>query len=256
MQGVARVDVLGCPFDVISFDEVLEQVRRAIVRGMPIQIIPGNVDFIIKTRHLPGFAKDMARADLIVADGVPVTWAAKWLGAPLRGRVSGTDLVWRCAEIGRDLSVPIALIGAAPGVTDRTAECMRTAFRRAEIYAVPTPMLLDDEASLAIAKHVRARGAKIIMVALGAPRQERWVQRYLELCGALVGIGIGSAFDIICGDRPRAPAWMADNGLEWLHRMLQEPRRLGHRYLVGNSEFIALLAKEMLIQRIKKQVTE
>jgi N-acetylglucosaminyldiphosphoundecaprenol N-acetyl-beta-D-mannosaminyltransferase len=93
---------------------------------------------------------------------------------------------------------------------------------------------------------IRSVRAGIVLVALGAPRQERWVQANLAACRAEVGIGIGSAFDIICGDQPRAPRWMCDHGLEWLHRMMLDPRRLGRRYLVEDSPFLLHLAVALL----------
>lgn len=90
-------------------------------------------------------------------------------------------------------------------------------------------------------------------MALGAPRQERWVREYLPETGANVGMGIGSAFDIICGDRRRAPRWMQDAGLEWFHRMLQEPRRLGKRYLIDDMRAFGYLARELLRRQIAQR---
>jgi N-acetylglucosaminyldiphosphoundecaprenol N-acetyl-beta-D-mannosaminyltransferase len=102
-----------------------------------------------------------------------------------------------------------------------------------------------------VAQKVRSIDARIILVALGAPKQEYWIQEWLEVCGANVGIGIGSALDIISGDKPRAPKWMRDHGLEWLHRMMLEPRRLGKRYIMDDSPFVALLVMHLLQNRLR-----
>jgi N-acetylglucosaminyldiphosphoundecaprenol N-acetyl-beta-D-mannosaminyltransferase len=160
------------------------------------------------------------------------------LGVPLRGRVNGTDLVWKCAEISAVTGCAVALIGAVPGVAMRAAKKMQERYPEAGIHAIPTPFELGPQENSALVKQIRAVNAKIILVALGAPRQERWLQTHLDDCGANVGIGIGSSFDIICGDLPRAPRWMRENGLEWFHRMLFEPKRLGRRYLIEDSPFI------------------
>jgi N-acetylglucosaminyldiphosphoundecaprenol N-acetyl-beta-D-mannosaminyltransferase len=252
---VERVDILGCPFDAVAFDEVLALVERAILEKRRIQIVPGNVDFVMKARRSRQFQHLLRQMDLVIADGVPVIWAATMLGTPLRRRVSGTDLTWRCGEISAKLEVPVAMIGAAPGVAQRAADRMTAAFPGARIHAVSTPMTLGAAENQELVSCVRQLGAKIVLVALGAPRQEVWVRDHLEACDAFVGIGIGSAFDIISGDQPRAPPWMADNGLEWLHRLLLEPRRLGRRYLLEDSPFMLHLAKELIMRRLQQSAS-
>jgi N-acetylglucosaminyldiphosphoundecaprenol N-acetyl-beta-D-mannosaminyltransferase len=246
------VDVLGCPFHVVSFQDVLDTIERALTAKKRLQIVPGNVDFVMKASRDDAFRQLLHKIDLVVADGVPITWAAMLLGTPLKGRVSGTDLVFRCGEISARLKTPVALVGAAPGVAQRAADRMMEAFPGSMVHAIATPMQLDDAGSSRVVEEVSGLNASILLAALGAPRQERWLHQYLPRSGAIVGIGVGSALDIICGDKPRAPAWMADNGLEWFHRMLQEPRRLGRRYLVEDSGFGLLLAKELLRRRARR----
>ncbi len=241
-----RVDILGCPFDAISSADTVAAIRTAVKAGTRLQVVPGNVDFVMKARRDSLFAAELRRADLVVADGVPIVWAAALLGTPMRGRVSGTDLVWSCAQIARDTGRPIALVGGRPGVSDRAAAALRTRVPGAPLHPIPTPMNLDAAGNTFVVERIRHLGAAIVLVALGAPRQERWVQTYLDASGATVGIGIGSALDIICGDQPRAPRWMRDRGLEWLHRMALDPRRLGRRYLIEDSPFLFHLAAALL----------
>jgi N-acetylglucosaminyldiphosphoundecaprenol N-acetyl-beta-D-mannosaminyltransferase len=245
-----RIDLLGCPFDVISYDETVEQLRLALIRGERLQLVPANVDFVMKAWRDPVFAAELRRADLVVADGVVTVWAASLLGTPLRGRVSGTELVWSCAQLSQQLRCAVGLVGGMPGVAERAAKAMRQEFPRARLHAVPTPHPLDGEASQQVVEHLRSIDAGIVLVALGAPRQERWIQAHLPKCGAGVGIGIGSAFDIISGDRPRAPRLLRDHGLEWFHRMVLEPRRLARRYLVEDSPFLLYLAAEVARRRV------
>jgi N-acetylglucosaminyldiphosphoundecaprenol N-acetyl-beta-D-mannosaminyltransferase len=252
MESIKRVNILGCPFDAISFAETVQCMKRAIFEEKRIQIVPGNVDFVMKAKRDATFARELWRADLVIADGVPIVWAAALLGNPLCGRVSGTELVWRCAEISAELGCAVALIGAKPGVAHHAAQKMRERYPRAILHAIPTPWPLGPAENTELIKKIIAIQAKIVLVALGAPRQERWVQSHLAACMANVGIGIGSAFDIICGDMPRAPRWMQENGLEWLQRLLLEPKRLGKRYLIEDSPFIFHLACTLVRQKVRR----
>lgn len=252
MRGVNRINVLGCPFDAVSFEETVNSIRLAIAKGILLQIVPGSVDFIVKSRRDPNYARVLWRSELVVADGKPIVCLASLLGQPIRGRVSGTDLVWSCVMLSQELTFPIALIGGACDAAKRAASAMLRRFPNALLHSIVTPYPLTREYSKVLAGQVRALGCKLILVALGAPRQERWVLEYLPECGANVGIGIGSAFDIICGDRLRAPLWMQNAGLEWFHRMMLEPRRLGRRYLKEDMRVIGYLAFEML-QRLRRK---
>ena len=246
MIGVRRVDILGCPFDAISFAETVASIRSAVVSNDCLQIVPGSIDFIIKARRDQTFARVLWNSNLVIADGKPIVWLASMLGTPIKRRVSGTDLVWACAQVSQELCCPIALLGGVGDTARRAATKMRTAYPEAQLHAIETPYPLTDKVSEIIAQKVRSLNCRIVLLALGAPRQERWVQRYLHSTGANVAIGIGSAFDIISGDRPRAPRWMQDGGLEWFYRMMQEPRRLGKRYLIEDLRVFWYLASALL----------
>jgi len=253
MKPFKRENIIGCPFDAISFDETVECIRQSVIQEKRIQVVTANIDFVMKARRDSLFAEELTRADLVVADGVPIVWAASLLGTPIRGRVNGTDLVWSCAAVSAETGAAIAMIGGMPGVAGRAADEMRQKYPAASMFVIPTPFPLGAAESAEIVRQVRAVNAKILLVALGAPRQERWVQANLELCQANVGIGIGSAFDIISGDKPRAPGWMKDNGLEWLYRLKQDPQRLAKRYLVEDSPFLIHLLRVVVTNRLRSK---
>lgn len=233
-----RIDVLGCPFDAVTFDEAAERIGQALSSGERLHVCVGNVDMIIKTGQIPDFSAIFHDCGLVICDGVPVTWAAAGLGTPLKGRVSGTDMVWECAALSERLDVGIAMIGAQYDITAKAAETMQARYPGARLMAFPTPYPLTDEANQELLAAVREFGAAMVLVALGAPKQERWIRDHLDASGAHVGIGIGSAFDIISGALPRAPRWMRDTGFEWLYRMFQDPGRLVRRYLVEDLPFV------------------
>ena len=245
-----RVDILGCPFDAISFAETMAFIRETVTSGRRRQFVPGSIDFVMKARRDPVFAQELWSADIVFADGMPIVWAASMLGTPIRGRVPGTDVVWECGEVSQQTGCGIAMIGGNFDLTRQAAEKMREAFPKATLHPLPTPFPLGEKENDELVKQIRALGAGIVLVALGAPRQERWVKKNLEACGANVGIGIGSAFDIISGNKPRAPRWMQDNGLEWFHRMMMEPKRLGKRYLIDDSPFLYHLAIEIVRRKL------
>jgi N-acetylglucosaminyldiphosphoundecaprenol N-acetyl-beta-D-mannosaminyltransferase len=250
-EGLDRppVDVLGSPFHPYTFDEVVALVRAAARDGGRLQVVPGNVDFVMKARRNPAFSKVLGNADLVVADGVPIVWAASLLGTPLRGRVSGTELVEACASISAELDKTVALVGAGPGVAERAAEVMRASHPGARLVYIETPFPMDQAATDAVLEEIARQGCAIVLAALGAPRQEDFAAQALDVAGANVAIGVGSALDIISGDRPRAPQWMCDHGLEWLHRLRQEPRRLGRRYVLEDSPFLFHLSRSLVQRR-------
>jgi len=250
VEGIRRIDVLGCPFDAISFDATLRVVHQAVVERRRCRIVPANVDTAMQVRRGADLARVISGADLVIADGNFIVWAAALLGTPLHGRVSGTELTWQCAAVSAQTGRALALIGAAPGIAARTAQLMRQGFAGAQVHAIATPFPLDAAGSEQVVAQIRSLDAGIVLAALGAPRQERWIETYLEACGASVGIGIGSAFDILSGDKPRAPMWMQRLSLEWFYRMLLEPRRLGRRYLVDDMPFVFALLREVARRRV------
>jgi N-acetylglucosaminyldiphosphoundecaprenol N-acetyl-beta-D-mannosaminyltransferase len=251
-QAIRRVDILGCPFDAISFAETVATIRRAVLARTRLQVVPGSIDFVMKARSNPSLAEELWRSELVVADGKPIVWAAWLLKDAICGRVSGTELVWKCAEISHQIGCTVALVGGMPGVAQRAAAKMLDRYPEATLRAVPAPVPLSPRSSDTLVQGIRATGASIILLALGAPRQEHWIQANLGPSGADVGIGVGSAFDIISGDKPRAPKWMQDSGLEWLHRLRLEPGRLGRRYLIEDSPFLYHLAVETIRRRLQR----
>jgi len=251
MENVRRRNILGCPFDAISFSETVECIEKAVMENRTLQIVPGSIDFVIKAKKNLEFADLLARSDLVIADGVPIVWAAKILREPIKGRVSGTDIVWECARISSKLGFPVALVGGKYELTSRASDMMKKKYPGASLVPIFTPFPLNANDNQEIVKKIRALGAKIVLAAFGAPKQERWIQDNLKASGATVGIGIGSAFDIISGDKPRAPKLLRDHGFEWFWRMIIEPRRLWKRYLVEDAAFIYLIMLESIKRRLR-----
>ena len=245
-----RVDIVGCPVDPVSIREVCDRIRTAVDTGRPLHVVTANVDFVMRARRDDGFRRLLGGADLVVADGVPLTWVAALQGEPLAGRVNGTQLVWECARLSAEAGFLVGLLGAAPGVAEEAAAELRARHPGARLAVIEAPSPLDLE-DPRLSADVGKRAVDVLLVALGAPKQERWLSRWLRASGADVGIGIGGALDLVSGRKPRAPRWMQHVGLEWLHRLLTEPRRLSRRYLVEDVPFVWLAIVSVLRKRFR-----
>ena len=251
MQGLKRINITGCPCDVISLAQTIDNISNTIKTNGQIRVVPLNVDVIMKAKRSKELAENLWASDLVVADGVPVVWGASFLGEPVLGRVNGTDLAWVCARLSAEHDIGVAMIGGQYEVSLRAANVMRDRYAKALLYPFHTPFPLLQKDSQILVSKIKASGAKILLVALGAPRQEQWLQAYLQQTGANVGLAVGGSFDIISGNRRRAPLWMQNYGLEWFHRMLLEPKRLGKRYLLENSLFLWHIAHEVFLRRVE-----
>ena len=172
----------------------------------------------------PEFSRVIEQADLSIPDGVGLLWAARWLGQPLRRRVTGVDSVIRLAELAAEHSAPIFLLGAGPGVAEAAAVQLQRRFPALPIAGCfagsPAPAEAPD-----ILARIERSGAAILLVAFGAPAQDKWIARHRDQLGVRIAIGVGGAFDFISGRVPRAPRIVRQLGLEWLFRLIRQPWR-------------------------------
>jgi N-acetylglucosaminyldiphosphoundecaprenol N-acetyl-beta-D-mannosaminyltransferase len=235
MMGIGAVVLLGTPIDDVTMSEALDRIEAMIATGRTIgrvhQIATVNVDFLVNAAHDPSVLDIMQRTDLAIPDGMGVVWGARLTGVPIRERTSGADLVPALAERAARSGWRLCLFGAAPGVADAAAEMLRDTYVGADVVALAAPdVAADGSMNAAALVALRAIDADVVAVALGNPKQERWIARHGTALGAPVCIGIGGSLDFLTGVTRRAPAWMQRWGLEWIHRAMSEPRRLAGRY--------------------------
>lgn len=222
----ATVDILGVAVHRVDF--AATQAILAAWLAAPAttcrQICTVNPEFIMDARRDPAFAATLARADLRVPDGVGVLWAARLLGAPLRERVTGSDGVdILCAQAAAQ-GWRVFFLGAAPGVAAKAATILVARYPGLQVAG--TYAGSPDEAEWpAIYAHLAAAQPDLLFVAYGHPRQDFWIDRHRDELPARVAMGVGGALDFVAGVTVRAPAWMRRLGLEWLHRLIQEPWR-------------------------------
>ncbi len=216
--------ILGIPVHDVTAEETLSLIDRFVHDGMPHQICTVNPEFIMAAQSDAEFKRILNHSALNLPDGIGVVWAAKRLGHPLRERVAGSDLVGLIAERAQTASWRIFLLGAAEGVAEQAAIILRGRYPQTHIVGVyagsPRP---EEEAGTAA--RIRSSQADVLLVAYGAPRQDKWIERNIARTGAAVAIGIGGSLDFIVGTQKRAPRWIQRIGLEWLYRLVREPWR-------------------------------
>jgi N-acetylglucosaminyldiphosphoundecaprenol N-acetyl-beta-D-mannosaminyltransferase len=202
----------------------LDRIDELIGAGGSHLVATVNPEFIMRARQDPEFARVLESADLCLADGTGVVWAARRQGCSMNAPVTGTDLIPPLAALCARRGFRLFLLGAEPGVADDLAQRLRVDHPELAVAAhAGSPDPGDDEETLAL---IRAHRAQVLLVAFGAPKQELWIDRLRDRAGFAVGIGVGGAFDYLTGRVPRAPTWMRRAGLEWLYRLLHQPWRV------------------------------
>jgi N-acetylglucosaminyldiphosphoundecaprenol N-acetyl-beta-D-mannosaminyltransferase len=238
-----RRALFGLPVDAIVLDEAVERCMRAVAHGPAIEVGVVNAAKIVIMRTNRALADAVASADLLLADGQSVVWASRFLRQPLPARVAGIDLFFALLAAAEREERSVYLIGATPEVLARTVAEVRRRHPRLRIAGARDGYFTDDEAA-GVAAEVRASGADLLFLGMTSPKKEIFCARYGRANGAKVTHGVGGSFDVLAGVVRRAPrAWQVV-GLEWLYRVLQEPRRLGPRYLHTNSRFVWLTLAE------------
>jgi N-acetylglucosaminyldiphosphoundecaprenol N-acetyl-beta-D-mannosaminyltransferase len=221
---VTRFTLLGVPVDALTEAEAVDWVARAIADGRPRLVISVNPERIMHAGRDPAFAAVLRRADLALADGAGVLWAARRLGHPLPGRVAGVDFVKALAARGAATGWRFYLLGGGAGVAEAAGVVLRDTYP-GFILAGAQPGSPDPGSDAVTTEAVRASRAQVLLLAYGAAAEEAWLARNLERSGAIIGLGVGGAFDFISGRARRAPRWMREHGLEWLHRLARQPWR-------------------------------
>lgn len=234
--------VLGVGIDAVTEEESVGLVDEFIQARGPHQIVTVNPEFVMAAQKDPVFRKIINAAQLATADGAGLIWAARLLRQPLRGRVTGVELVQRLAELAADRGYRIFLLGAAPGVAEAAATCLERKFPKLVVAGTfaGSPAREDEED---IISRISSSRVDILFVAYGHPKQDYWINRNLPLLDVPVAIGIGGALDFISGKAKRAPLWLRHLGLEWLYRLSVEPWRWRRMLALPKFVFLVSLSK-------------
>jgi N-acetylglucosaminyldiphosphoundecaprenol N-acetyl-beta-D-mannosaminyltransferase len=218
------LDILGVRVDDVTFQEMLSAVTRFVENGGEHRIVTVNIEYLATAQRDPEFAEILRRSDLNVPDSIGILWAARWLGHPLRERVTGSDGLYHVARLCAERGYRLFLLGAAPGVAERAAAILGDRYPRLIVCGtLAGSPAVDQETE--IAARIRDARTDVLLVAYPHLLQEKWIARNQARTGAAVAMGVGGAFDFCCGVQKRAPVWMQRSGLEWLHRLIREPWR-------------------------------
>lgn len=244
----SAVAVLGVPFHNVTMDETVEVIDEMIQEGGFHQVATANVDFLmhaIRDRHLQEI---LCNCDLVIPDGMPIVWAARMLGTSLKQRVCGVDLVPRLAALAAERGYSIYLLGASEQNAAQAVENLKERFpglRIAGRYSPPVQPLdrMDHEDIL---QRIELAKPDILLVAMGNPKQEKWLAMHRQRLSVPVCIGVGGSVDFMAGAVTRAPRWMQDHGLEWMYRASQEPRRLARRYIGDAAGFARYMPQQLV----------
>jgi N-acetylglucosaminyldiphosphoundecaprenol N-acetyl-beta-D-mannosaminyltransferase len=251
-----RAHLFGIEIDLYSMHETVSLIQEWLLHSESSCkfVVTPNVDHIVKVQTDVGLRAAYKQAALVVTDGKPVVWAASLLDVNIPGTVPGSDLVpalFDAAEAAKT-ELTVFLLGAMPGVADRAKANIHAKWSMVKVVGTLSPDFGFDKStsdSKSICEIVSASGAQLLVLGLGAPKQELWVTQYAPQISVKVALCVGATIDFLAGEKARAPMWMRKLGVEWLHRMLTEPKRLAKRYLVDAVVFPRLVFKEWLLRR-------
>ena len=250
---MTSIELMGCRVDNLTLAETLDRVELLIASGMPHEQVSINVDKIVQMSRDPklrAFANGCALAN---PDGMPVVWAARLLGMPLKERVAGIDLFEALVARAAEKGWRVYLLGAEESVVQTVKARYEERYPSLTIAGYRNGYWRPEEEP-SVVEGIRAARPDILFVALGSPAKENFLARWQESMRVPFAMGVGGSFDVAAGRARRAPVWVQRAGFEWFHRFLQEPRRMFGRYFVRDMAFFALLARELARHRMRQVI--
>jgi N-acetylglucosaminyldiphosphoundecaprenol N-acetyl-beta-D-mannosaminyltransferase len=245
---VNRAHLLGCAIDRLDLEATAARCDELIRAGGCAQHVVVNAAKVVQLRQDPRLREIVEGCEVVNADGQSLVWASRLLGDPLPERVAGIDLMHRLLALCEDRGYRVFFLGARADVLERAVERLRERHPGLEVAGSRDGWFRDDE-SAAVCEEIRAARPHLLLVAMSSPRKEYWLAEHGPSLGVPLLMGVGGSIDVVAGVTRRAPLWMQRAGLEWLYRLLQEPRRLWRRYLVTNTAFVLLVARELVARR-------
>jgi N-acetylglucosaminyldiphosphoundecaprenol N-acetyl-beta-D-mannosaminyltransferase len=239
-----RIEMMGCFIDNLSMEETLKEVEGFIATGQPHQHVVVNVDKLVKARHDSELRRIINECALINADGMPVVWASRLLGKPLKERVAGVDLFEALMKRSSEKGWRVFLLGAREEIVSQVKRLYEVKYPGLVVAGYRNGYWKPEQEPSVVAEILNAR-ADILFVAISSPKKEQFLGRYQQEMRIPFAMGVGGTFDVAAGKVQRAPRWMQSSGLEWFYRFLQEPRRMFRRYFIEDMAFFGMVAREL-----------
>lgn len=242
----SHTQLLATRIDALSWEQAVGRIVRWAQAGASRMVCLCNVHSLVTARRDAELGRALADADLNSPDGAPLAWLMRRRGWPEQQRMPGPDMMWKVLEEAQRLQLPVFLLGGSPQTLDKLVATLHASFPSLPLagHLSPPFRALSDQENAAIAERVNASGARILLVGLGCPKQEKWMAAQRGRVQAVM-LGVGAAFDYHAGVIMRAPVAWQRAGFEWLYRLLQEPTRLASRYLLTNVLFLLSLPREL-----------
>ena len=242
-----RQDVIGAPIDVVHWSGAVATLLRWAAARQSRYVCACNVHSVVTAQRDESLDAAVRGADMVVPDGAPVAWLMRKTGVDAQQRVSGPDLMWSYFAAAATYGESVFLLGGTQDTLDRLRARIESTFPGLRVVGTYSPPFraLNAEEDAALVRMLNDSGASTVWVSLGCPKQEIWMARHRERVQSVM-VGVGAAFGFHAGTVRRAPEWVQRLSLEWLHRLLSEPRRLWRRYLTTNTLFLLAAARQLL----------
>jgi N-acetylglucosaminyldiphosphoundecaprenol N-acetyl-beta-D-mannosaminyltransferase len=224
-EEIPAVSLFGVRVHAVSMDEAIRHILCFVQERIPRQVVTADSSMVVMAQQDAHLSDIINRADLITPDSIGILWACRRQGITLPERVSGVDIVVRLAEISTQTGLRLYLLGAQPGVAEQAAQRLQHRYPGVQIVGTHHGYF-SAEADAAVIQHIRKARPDVLCVALGIPKQEKWIDRYRQALGVPVSIGVGGTFDVLSGRVRRAPLWMQRMGMEWFWRVAHNPRKI------------------------------
>ncbi len=248
-----KLNVLGVPVDRVTLSEAVRKIESFLLTGGSHVVVTPDSLAILIARQDKEYKKILLNADLVTPDGIGLLLASKIMGAPIKERVTGIDIINRLFEVGNKRGYKFYFLGAEKGVSERAKEKILKKFPDINIVGVHHGYLQEEENKRVINDIIRKK-PDILLVGMGVPKQEKWIYKNLNMLQVPVCIGVGGSFDVLSGKLPRAPKWMQKGGIEWVYRVLKEPKRI--KRVIKIPYFLLLIFLKGISVRLLKRVGE
>lgn len=245
--------ILGTRIDPTNYEAVVDTVIQWAAEGKSKYVCVATVNQVMEAYDSDEFLRVMNGAALVTPDGMPLVWGLKLLGYKEATRVYGPDLTPLLLERAAAENIPVGFYGGAPHVLEKLVQTVQQSFPalRVAYQCSPPFQPLTPEEDAAVMRDINDSGARLLFIGLSSPKQDQWMAAHKDRVRAVM-IGVGAAFDFLAGEKPQAPRWMMNIGMEWFFRLLTEPRRLWKRYLKHNPRFVVLFGVQLLKQALKR----
>ena len=243
---MARMKFMNTEIDNLTMNETLHEIEKIIKRNESAYVVTPNVDHIVRLETNKDLQAVYKGAALILTDGKPLIWIARWYKTPIKEKISGSDLFPLLCRLSAKRGYKMFFLGAAEGVAAKAAENLSGKNKGLQVVGTYSPPFgfESDEAELRKIKDmIKAAAPDILIVGLGCPKQELFMYNHCMEMGVPISFGLGASLDFEAGNIKRAPRWMADHGFEWLYRFFKEPKRMFRRYFVNDMKIIRLASK-------------